>query len=133
MFTSADLSKSNAILGYDPTTELEDGIPEFIEWYMNDWRIKERVSKKYLLISTFYIAMTDPRRRQNDIHYSYDFDFAVKYIDGWYKSIKSVMNIDDLTLSELDCVIIHDGLSSDIFNYFEDIIFVNFLSFYILS
>eukprot|EP01084_Bolivina_argentea_P236579 397750_1 len=125
LFTSADLNKSNALLGYNPKIELEIGVPEFIKWYKNDWIIKERIDKKYLLISTFYISMRDPRRKQNNINYSYDFKFAIEYINNWYKSIKYVMNISNLKLSQLDCVIIHDGLSSDIFEYFEDIIFIN--------
>lgn len=125
LFTSADLTKSKSILGYSPKTELEIGIPEFIKWFRNDWIIKEKIIKKYLLISTFYIAMVDPRFRQNNIQYSNDFDFAVNYIKNWYQSIKNVMNIDDLALAQIDCVIIHDGLSNDIFIHFPDIIFIN--------
>jgi len=126
LFTSADLTKSKKILGYSPDTDLEQGVPEFIGWYQNEWKPKEKVQKKYLLISTFYIAMNDPlRMNQNDIQYSYDTEFAINFIKGWYESIKSVMNIDDLSLAEIDCVIIHDGLSKDVFIHFKDIIFVN--------
>eukprot|EP01084_Bolivina_argentea_P000471 882_1 len=125
LFTSADLTKSAEILGYNPQTELEEGIPEFIEWFEKDWKVKQSVEKKYLVVSTFYIAMTDPRRRQNDIKYSYDFSFAVEYINGWYHTLKAVMNADDLSGSQVDAVILHDGLSSDIFNHFADIVFVN--------
>ena len=125
LFTSADLNKSKSILGYNPETELEIGVPEFVEWYRNDWIIKENVRKKYLLISTFYVAMLDPKRRQNNIEYSYNFTFAVKQIETWYQSIKRVMDIKDLSISEVDCVIIHDGLLTDTFKHFPDIIFVN--------
>eukprot|EP00486_Rosalina_sp_Unknown_P003123 CAMPEP_0201574062 /NCGR_PEP_ID=MMETSP0190_2-20130828/18261_1 /ASSEMBLY_ACC=CAM_ASM_000263 /TAXON_ID=37353 /ORGANISM="Rosalina sp." /LENGTH=233 /DNA_ID=CAMNT_0048001753 /DNA_START=9 /DNA_END=707 /DNA_ORIENTATION=+ len=126
LFTSADLTKSKSILGYSPETELEIGVPEFVQWYKYDWKVKENVRKKYLLISTFYIAMADPRMTQpNNVKYSRDFDFAVNFINGWYQTIKSVMYIKDLTIAEVDCVIIHDGLSSDIFIHFPDIIFVN--------
>jgi len=31
--TFADISKSREILGYDPTTKIEDGIPKFVEWF----------------------------------------------------------------------------------------------------
>jgi len=125
LFTSADLTKSRNVLGYNPMIELEEGIPEFIDWYKNDWKLKQYVRKRYLLISTFYIAMTDPRRLQNDIEYSYDAKFAIKYIRNWYESIKSVMQLDNLLYSALDLVIIHDGLSHDVFAHFDDIIFVN--------
>lgn len=33
--TYADLKKSKTILGYNPTTPIEAGIPKFIEWYKN--------------------------------------------------------------------------------------------------
>ncbi len=31
--TYADISKSKALLGYDPQTRIEDGIPKFVEWF----------------------------------------------------------------------------------------------------
>jgi UDP-glucuronate 4-epimerase len=31
--TFADISKSRAILGYNPTTKIADGIPKFVEWF----------------------------------------------------------------------------------------------------
>ena len=31
--TYADVSKLNALTGYDPKVKLEDGIPRFVEWY----------------------------------------------------------------------------------------------------
>lgn len=32
--TYADIIKSKKMLGYDPRTNVEDGIPKFIEWYI---------------------------------------------------------------------------------------------------
>ncbi|MFN2502433.1 MAG: GDP-mannose 4,6-dehydratase [Pyrinomonadaceae bacterium] len=31
--TYADISKSRELLGYNPTTKIEDGIPKFVEWF----------------------------------------------------------------------------------------------------
>ncbi len=31
--TFADISKSKRLLGYDPQTKIEDGIPKFVEWF----------------------------------------------------------------------------------------------------
>lgn len=31
--TFADISKARALLGYDPTTKIADGIPKFVEWF----------------------------------------------------------------------------------------------------
>jgi UDP-glucuronate 4-epimerase len=33
--TSADISKARELLGYDPKTKIAEGIPKFIEWYLN--------------------------------------------------------------------------------------------------
>ncbi len=33
--TSADITKARALLGYDPQTKIAEGIPKFIEWYLN--------------------------------------------------------------------------------------------------
>ena len=33
--TFADISKSRELLGYNPTTKIEDGIPKFVEWFLN--------------------------------------------------------------------------------------------------
>lgn len=32
--TFADISKAKRLLGYDPKTKIEDGIPKFVEWFM---------------------------------------------------------------------------------------------------
>jgi len=32
--TCADISKARKLLGYDPTTQLSEGLPRFIEWFM---------------------------------------------------------------------------------------------------
>ena len=32
--TCADISKARKLLGYDPTTQLSEGLPHFIEWFM---------------------------------------------------------------------------------------------------
>ncbi len=33
--TFADISKARAVLGYDPQTQIEDGIRKFVEWFRN--------------------------------------------------------------------------------------------------
>ena len=33
--TSADITKARALLGYNPQTKIVEGIPKFIEWYLN--------------------------------------------------------------------------------------------------
>lgn len=33
--TFADVSKARNLLGYDPTTKIDQGIPKFVEWYLN--------------------------------------------------------------------------------------------------
>ena len=32
--TYADISKARAQLGYDPHTKIAEGIPKFVEWYL---------------------------------------------------------------------------------------------------
>jgi len=32
--TCADISKARRLLGYNPTTQLSEGLPRFIEWFM---------------------------------------------------------------------------------------------------
>jgi UDP-glucuronate 4-epimerase len=31
--TFADISKAKALLGYRPTTKIDEGIPRFVEWF----------------------------------------------------------------------------------------------------
>jgi UDP-glucuronate 4-epimerase len=33
--TYADISKARALLNYNPTTKIKDGIPKFVDWYLN--------------------------------------------------------------------------------------------------
>jgi len=33
--TSADITKARSLLGYNPRTKIAEGIPKFIEWYLN--------------------------------------------------------------------------------------------------
>jgi len=33
--TYADISKARALLAYQPTTKIKEGIPKFVEWYLN--------------------------------------------------------------------------------------------------
>lgn len=33
--TAADISKAQKMLGYDPKTQIKDGVPKFVEWYKN--------------------------------------------------------------------------------------------------
>jgi len=34
--TFADISKSKRLLGYSPTTKIEEGIPKFVEWFQSN-------------------------------------------------------------------------------------------------
>lgn len=40
--TYADISKSKELLGYNPTTKIEEGIPKFVEWFLNNRTKTER-------------------------------------------------------------------------------------------
>jgi len=33
--TYADISKARALLNYNPTTKIKEGIPKFVEWYLH--------------------------------------------------------------------------------------------------
>jgi UDP-glucuronate 4-epimerase len=33
--TAADITKARDLLGYDPQTKIREGIPKFVEWYLN--------------------------------------------------------------------------------------------------
>jgi UDP-glucuronate 4-epimerase len=33
--TAADITKARELLGYDPQTKIREGIPKFVEWYLN--------------------------------------------------------------------------------------------------
>lgn len=37
--TYADISKARALLGYDPTTKIKEGIPKFVEWYLGNSKL----------------------------------------------------------------------------------------------
>lgn len=41
--TFADISKSREILGYNPQTKIEDGIPKFVEWFLTSINQTNRV------------------------------------------------------------------------------------------
>ena len=34
-FTAADITKARELLGYNPRTKIREGIPKFVEWYLN--------------------------------------------------------------------------------------------------
>jgi UDP-glucuronate 4-epimerase len=34
-FTAADITKARELLGYNPQTKIREGIPKFVEWYLN--------------------------------------------------------------------------------------------------
>jgi UDP-glucuronate 4-epimerase len=34
--TFADITKSRALLGYNPQTKIQDGLPKFVEWFLSD-------------------------------------------------------------------------------------------------
>jgi UDP-glucuronate 4-epimerase len=36
--TYADISKARALLGYNPTTKIKEGIPKFVDWYLHAQR-----------------------------------------------------------------------------------------------
>lgn len=38
--TFADISKARRLLNYDPQTKIEQGIPKFAEWFLNESRLK---------------------------------------------------------------------------------------------
>ena len=42
--THADISKARAILGYDPQVAIEDGIPEFVNWYEETYGSEPRAT-----------------------------------------------------------------------------------------
>ena len=33
--TAADITKARELLGYNPQTKIREGIPKFVEWYLN--------------------------------------------------------------------------------------------------
>jgi UDP-glucuronate 4-epimerase len=37
--TFADISKAQQILGYKPHTPLEEGIPQFVQWFKEHWQV----------------------------------------------------------------------------------------------
>lgn len=37
--TYADIAKSRELLGYDPQTKIQDGIPKFVEWFLAQGRV----------------------------------------------------------------------------------------------
>ena len=39
--TFADISKAKALLGYNPTTKISEGIPKFIDWYRRKKSMKK--------------------------------------------------------------------------------------------
>lgn len=40
--TYADISKARRLLGYDPKTKIDKGIPKFVEWFRSTWRGSEQ-------------------------------------------------------------------------------------------
>ena len=36
--TYADISKARKLLGYNPTTKLSEGLPRFVEWFLQNQR-----------------------------------------------------------------------------------------------
>ena len=105
--TFADISKSKIVLNYQPKIELEEGIPQFLRWYQNEWiKAKKNIYKKKLIISAIYVI--DDK----------DINYYKELINKWYKSIKKTI--------DLDIVIIHNGLEYELFNEFKNVIFVNY-------
>jgi len=37
--TFADISKAKRLLGYNPRTKIEEGVPKFVEWFRSAARI----------------------------------------------------------------------------------------------
>jgi UDP-glucuronate 4-epimerase len=44
--TYADISKARALLGYDPHTQIAEGIPRFVEWYRSGEVSSEQLGSK---------------------------------------------------------------------------------------
>ncbi|KPM38701.1 hypothetical protein AK830_g7889 [Neonectria ditissima] len=40
--TFADISKARQLLGYEPRTKIEDGIPKFVEWFLHQDSLKRK-------------------------------------------------------------------------------------------
>jgi UDP-glucuronate 4-epimerase len=38
--TCADISKARELLGYDPKTKFQDGLPRFVDWFLQTERSK---------------------------------------------------------------------------------------------
>jgi len=45
--TYANVDKANLILGYQPTTSIEDGLHKFVEWYKSDLRQEQFIEGEY--------------------------------------------------------------------------------------
>jgi UDP-glucuronate 4-epimerase len=43
--TYADIEKAREKLGYDPATSIKEGIPRFVDWYI-DWAGKQNEQEK---------------------------------------------------------------------------------------
>lgn len=48
--TCADTSEIEACLGYTPRTTIEEGIPEFIQWYRSYYRVDQNVLSKTIVV-----------------------------------------------------------------------------------
>lgn len=89
---------------------------------------KYPVTKKYLIITTFYVAEKDPLH-STEVHYKYSSPWCIDYMKKWYDSFKNVTQMKNDSFmsknSPYDVVIIHDGLHTEVMNTFSDVIFIN--------
>ena len=79
-----------------------------------------------LLIGTFYIKGGDPQRPNdrefNPIFFGNDTQKYRNYMNRWYRSfVDAAVNIEDT-----DIVVIHDGLTANVMDHFERIIFLDY-------
>ncbi|MEK7529421.1 MAG: hypothetical protein AAB570_00705, partial [Patescibacteria group bacterium] len=48
--TCADTSAIEACLGYTPSTSIEEGIPQFIQWYRQYYRVTQNTSRETVVV-----------------------------------------------------------------------------------
>ena len=108
--TSADIAKAKRYLGFYPKIELESGIPEFMEWYHNDWLKYKKYARNINLLITVI---------------NNDDGNIINNIQQWYHSWINIIN-DDKYLTTIDIVIIHNGLHYKYMtNFNNNIIFID--------
>jgi UDP-glucuronate 4-epimerase len=54
--TFADIRKAQQILGYKPHTPLEEGIPQFVQWFKEHWKIVSTSTPFYAKAATYAVS-----------------------------------------------------------------------------